>query len=217
MYTNTKLKYRPKNLSEFIFANDELENIVNSYVYGKQTMPLILHGTFGTGKSLLAELIPKAIDGDDVQVNKIRSIDLNSSKEVYGHFERNKQFDHLFKVNDRFNYYIIEEVNFDPKAKGAFRTVIEDNEGVDLIILTTNEVHKIDQAIISRSNVVEVPPLKPDQFIDRAMQILSQEKVLNAESSKIIKMLELCYSKRPDNREYYKELDKIMQQAKVAA
>ena len=103
-------------------------------------------------------------------------------------------------------------MNFDPKAKGAFRTVIEDSEGTDLVIITTNEVHKIDPAIRSRANVVEVKPLKPNLFLNRAVDIITKEG-LSVDQSLLLQALESVYIHNCDNRAYYKELDKILKNA----
>lgn len=212
MYVNTKTKYRPASLSEFVFEDESVERIIDSYVNGNQTRPIILHGSYGTGKSLLAELIPKAIDGNDVQVENIRSIDLNSSKEIYKQFCKGKQFNNLFTTNDqRFNYNIIEEVNFDPnaKAKGAFRTVLDDYEGTDLTIITTNELFRIDKGIRSRSNVIEIKAATPKKFLPKAEYIFDKERI-DIDSNLLLKALEAAYEESKDNRNYYKKLDEIL-------
>ena len=85
---NTIHRYRPRSIDEYVFANKEVEQQVRRYTDGKTTLPLVLHGKHGTGKSLLAELIPKAIDGENVSVNKINAEDLNNKKEVRTKFSR---------------------------------------------------------------------------------------------------------------------------------
>ncbi len=213
MYINTHIKYRPTSLSEFVFEDESVKNIIDSYVNGNQTIPIILYGSYGTGKSLLAELIPKAIERGNVQVNKIKAVDLNSSKEVYKQFGGNKQFNNLFTTNNqKFNYNIIEEVNFDPKAKGAFRTVLDDYEGTDLTIITTNELYKIDKAIRSRSHLIKVNAVTPEKFLNKAEYIFKQEG-LNINSDILLKTLQAAYRQSADNRNYYKKLDAILQAA----
>ena len=196
MYINTHVKYRPQSIAEFVFEDQAVEDLVDSYVNGNQTIPIILYRTYGTGKSLLAELIPKAIDGDGVLVNQVKALDLNSTKEIYKQFGDKKFFDRLFKINgQRFNYNIIEEVNFDPnaKAKGAFRTVIDDYDGTDLTIITTNEINKIEGGLQSRSNVIEVKAVTPAKFLKKAEYIFEQEG-LEIDSAILLKTLEAAYA-----------------------
>jgi len=209
VFVDTHIKYRPSTIDEFIFPDDRLRELITGYTERGLTRPLILYGSFGTGKSLLAELIPKAIDGDDVQVEKISFDDLNSSKEVHRHFERPKQFDVLFTSNDNLNYHIIEEMGFKERASGALRIMLEKYERTDLVIMTTNRLEVIDGGIQSRAHCAEVKPLRPDQFIDRAMDILRQEGRI-AEPALVMKALEARYRREPDNRALYKVLDEML-------
>jgi len=213
---NTILKYRPKTMSEFVFATPRLEQQIMRYVGGKTTMPLVLHGSHGTGKSLLADLIPKAIDGQGVSVNKIYAEDLNNKKEVRAKFSRASNFDRLFSQNgQRLGYTVVEEVNFDPTAKGALRTCLDDMAGRELFIFTTNEVAKIDKGLLSRAEVVEVPPARPEIFFPRARTILESEGV-ELDSDTLMNMLDAVYEAEKDNRHYYKALDEVIDDWHIA-
>jgi hypothetical protein len=79
---DTERKYRPTSLNEFVFPNAQVEEIVRAYGSGYVTRPLILSGQNGTGKSLLSELIPTAIEVFKPQVNRVKSCDLNSSNDI---------------------------------------------------------------------------------------------------------------------------------------
>ena len=207
---NTIYKYRPKSIDEFVFATDKLERQIRRYTDRKTTMPLVLHGTYGTGKSLLAELIPRAIDGADVSVNKINAEDLNNKKEVRAKFSRSANFDRLFSVGGQtMGYTVVEEVNFDPTAKGALRTCLDDMSGRELFIFTTNEVEKLDRGLLSRSEVVEVLPAQPDRFFDRAKHIVSSEGVAIADTV-LRDLLDAVYDADYDNRSYYRALDEVI-------
>jgi replication-associated recombination protein RarA len=207
---NTIYHYRPKGIDEFVFATDKLERQIRRYTDGKTTMPLVLHGTYGTGKSLLAELIPRAIDGDEVSVNKINAEDLNNKKEVRAKFSRSANFDRLFSVGGQtMGYTVVEEVNFDPTAKGALRTCLDDMASRELFIFTTNEVEKLDRGLLSRSEVVEVLPVTPDRFFDRAKHIVSSEGVEIADAV-LRDLLEAVYDADYDNRSYYRAMDEVI-------
>ncbi len=211
---NTEIKYTPKSIGEFIFANEKLKHKVERYARGDSMRPLVLHGKHGTGKSLLSKLIPKAIDGDDVQVSKINAEDLNSTKEVRTQFVRSSHFDSLFQPEGQSrNYNIIDEANEAVKAKGALRESIDAMNGRDLTIFTTNEVEKMDAGLLSRCEVVEVPPLPAERFHTRAQEILRKEGV-DLPDDLVMKVLDSVYEAHKDNREYYKALDELIYQAK---
>lgn len=210
---NTEIKYRPKSIEEFVFANDKVKQKVEHYVRGGAVRPVILYGTHGTGKSLLSNLIPKAIDGDDVQVNQIYAEELNSNKEVRSQFVRSSHFDSLFQpVGQSRNYNIIDEANDVIKAKGALRESLDAMNGRDLTIFTTNAYGNLDLGIRSRCEAIEVPPLPAERFLSRAQEILCNEGVMLPDDV-VLRVLESVYEAHKDNREYYKALDDLIYQA----
>ncbi len=149
--------------------------------------------------------------------NRVRATDLNSSKEVYAIFTRNKQFNALFTVNNqRFNYNVIEEVNFDPSARDAFRVALDDFRGIDLTIITTNNIDKIDVGIKSRCEIVEVPPLEPERFLPRAEMIIAAEG-FQINQSALLALLEVAYENEKDNRKYYKKIDELLRAAQLVS
>ena len=211
---NTEWKYAPKSLDEYIFANDETKDTVMQYVEGGARRPLILHGFFGTGKSLLAELIPKAIDGPNVMVDKIDGSDLVNKSQQIENLDRPEQFDKLFEPENQSRWYmVIEEMSVDVKAKEVLRVLLDKMSRRTQFIFTTNELHKIDGAVQSRSAVVQIDPLTAEQFLPRAEHILEAEGV-RIPRDLLEKILEDVYVNYPDNREYYKTLDRLIFKAK---
>ena len=208
---NTNYKYRPTTVDEFVFATPKLEAQIKRYTNGKSLLPLVLHGNYGTGKSLLADLIPKALDGDEVVVNYVNAEEMNSASEVRKKFFREPLFDKLFGTGEqKYNYTVVEEVNFDPKAKGALRVCLDGMAERELFIFTTNEVEKIDKGLLSRAEVVEVLPAPPERFFPRAQHILRSEGV-DLDDSVLRDVLETVYENDYDNRAYYKALDEIIE------
>ena len=207
---NTQYKYRPQRIEDFVFASDRLERQIKRYTRGESLRPLVLFGKNGTGKSTLAELIPKTIDGSEVQVTKVKAEDLNSNAEVRRLFTRSKQFDKHFSPEGQSRCYtVVEEVNFDPKAKGALRDSLDEMEGRDLAIFTTNELEKIDEGLLSRAEVIEIPPASPERFLPHAQKILRSEGI-DLDDASVLEVLESVFDLHHDNRAYYKALDEII-------
>ena len=193
-FINTEAKYSPKNIGELIFPNEEVGNVVAAYASGEVRRPLILSGRNGTGKSLIAKLIPKAIEKmEEVIVSQIKSHKLNSDNEVDELFSRGKRFDSLFTVNGhRYSYYVIEEMNGCIKGRNAFRVALDKYIGTDLIIITTNEIAQIDKGIRSRCEVLDVPACSPIVFFPHAKMIMEKEGI-EIEDAALLSALEAAY------------------------
>ena len=215
MIVDTETKYRPMSLADYVYPNKDIKEVIEAYATGDITRPLILCGSNGTGKSLLASMLPTAIEGIEAEVNYVRAEDLNSTKEVRKLFAVNKQYTKLFRPkNQRYNYHIIEEVNFDAKATDAFKVVLDEYRGTDLTIITTNSVHKIDAGIRDRCEVVDVPACLPHVFLERAMHIIEAEG-FTVDEEIVLRALETAYEIKPSNRSYYKKIEEILRMAAV--
>ena len=207
---NTRIKYNPKSLDEFVFPSDAVRETIMQYVHGGCIEPLILHGTYGSGKTLLSELIPKAIDGDNVQVTNVKAETLNNSTETRKALRRDVVFDTLFSTNDQQrNYTIVQELNNEVKACNAVRQCMDDLIGREQFIFTTNKLHNVDPGIRSRCREVEIVTAPPDRFLPRAKQILEAEGVYVPED-KLLSALEAIYESENDNRAYYRALDTLI-------
>jgi len=207
-FINTEGKYSPALIGDFIFPNSHVKSVVTAYASGEVRRPLILCGRNGTGKSLIARLLPKAIEGmEDVQITYVKAHNLSSDREVDELFSHNKMFDSLFTVNgQRYTYIVIEEMNSCIKGRNAFRIALDKYIGTDLTIITTNEITQIDKGIRSRCEVLEVPACTPAVFFPHARRIMEKEGI-EIEDSALLAALEASYDIAPDNRGYYKVLD----------
>lgn len=211
---NTAHKYEPKSLGQFTFANRDLKDQIERFASGSSMSPLVLYGHHGTGKSTLAKLIPEAIDGKNVIVNKVKASTLNSEKEVFDKFTRPKTFDNMFTHSTQSrNYHVIEEVNFEAKAGDALRVAMDQMKETDFFIFTSNNLTKIDSGLFSRATQIEVPPVGPDVFLGAAQHILKSEGV-ELDESQVIEVLESVYEMHSDNRKYYDALDDLIWKVK---
>ena len=207
-FVNTKNKYTPQSLDEFIFSNEETQELATAYASGQLERPLILHGVSGGGKSLLQTLIPDAIEGQQASVRKIKCADLKTAGDIHDLYGRNKQFNRMFTVNDqRFNYIIIEEFSLTSKKLiDAMKIELDQTLGTDLTIISTNRFDEIDAAIVSRSEVLEVFPCDPYVFFPHAKKMFELEGV-EVDDANLLRCLEVTHSIKADNRKYYSAID----------
>ena len=209
MYIDTMSKYRPKSLNEFVFPTSESKELVEAYASGEINKSLILHGESGCGKSLLQELIPNAIEKSIARLQKVRCADIKKASDVHAHYSKNKQFDHLFRDNEHYNYIIIEEFLItNQRISDAFKIEMEKNRGVDLTIISTNQFNKIDVGIVSRSLELELVACEPKQFFNHAKSMFDREYV-HIEDQVLMKCLDVTYTLHQDNRKYYDAIDAL--------
>lgn len=210
MFINTAKKYTPRSLSDFIFPNAEARDIANAYVLGIEEKPLILHGTNGTGKSLLQRLIPNAIEQREASLQVVKCADLKSAEDIHQLYGRNKHFNRMFSVNgQRFNYIIIEEfLMTNEKLVDAMKIELDQTLGTDLTILSTNRFEKIDYGIVSRAIDLELVPCEPQIFFPHAKKMFTSEGI-DYDDQKLLKSLEVTYTLRRDNRKYYQAIDSL--------
>ena len=210
MFINTAKKYSPQSLSDFIFPNSEAKDITDAYVSGVTEQPLILHGSNGTGKSLLQRLIPNAIEQRQASLQVVKCADLKTAADIHDLYGRNKHFNRTFTIDgQRFNYIIIEEfLMTNKKMIDALKIELDDTLGTDLTIISTNRFDKIDYGIVSRSIDLELLPCEPQVFLPHAKKMFESEGV-DFDDQKLLKSLEVTYALRQDNRKYYQAIDSL--------
>jgi DNA replication protein DnaC len=60
-------KYQPHTIAQIVFANDESRQLIEDIVSGVMPFPfegktgILLYGTFGSGKTTLARLLPPRV------------------------------------------------------------------------------------------------------------------------------------------------------------
>lgn len=157
----------PTKLSDVRLPSKQAEQIITNILTGMYGFPgnsvngIILKGRNGTGKSLVAKLLPDALEGEfsgkpaDAILRSCRSPD-NGLKT-------------LQKISDsstvkplsgqRYRYYVLDEVDhLTREAMSELKMVmspIEQSTVSAIFIMTTNRVEHIDQGVRSRS--IEIP------------------------------------------------------------
>jgi chromosomal replication initiation ATPase DnaA len=208
MFVNTHNKYTPQSLDEFVFSNEEVKELATAYASGHLERPLILHGVSGGGKSLLQKLIPNAIEGREASVRKVKCAALKTADDIHDLYGRNKRFNRLYRdEGQKFNYIIIEEFSLTNKRLiDAMKIELDETLGTDLTIISTNRFDEIDDALVSRSEVLEVHPCDPHVFFPHAKKMFEAENV-QIDDAHLMKCLEVTHSLKADNRKYYSAID----------
>ena len=211
MIISTIKNYSPQTIHEIVYPNNEVKEMVFAYASGELEAPLLLHGTSGTGKSLIQRLLPNAIEKKEAQFHKVRSSDLKNASDIHDLYGRNKMFNKNFTTNDqRFNYIIIEEFLMTKAAMSdAMKIELDDTLGTDLTILSTNRLGEVEVGIQSRCEPLYVPPCTPQIFLPYAKKILDSVAV-EYDDNILLNGLSSVYKLSQDNRKYYQWLDRVI-------
>jgi DNA polymerase III delta prime subunit len=211
MIISTIKNYSPQSIHEIVYPNNEVKETVFAYASGELETPLLLHGTSGTGKSLIQRLLPNAIEKKEAHFQKVKCSDLKNASDIHDLYGRNKMFNKNFTINDqRFNYIIIEEFLMTKAAMSdAMKIELDETLGTDLTILSTNRLDEVDIGIKSRCEVLHVPPCSPQIFLPYAKKILDAVAV-DYDDDALLNGLSVVYKTFADNRKYYQWLDGVI-------
>lgn len=180
-------KYQPQTINEVVFGNDESRLIIEDIVSGVMPFPfegktgILLYGTFGTGKTTLARILPEAIEQG--QTGQALSFDADFFGCQQGH-SGTVIADTLKKQNKvlSFNasgkhYYIFDEVdNLSKTAQAGLKTTLNSQRGT--FILTTNNISQLDKGVKDRCVLVEMNAATDAEYLPLARRIASDENVV---------------------------------------
>jgi len=207
---NFEYKYAPQTLSDVIISDLEVRYQLDSYIHGENIKPLILHGSYGTGKTTIAKLLPSEMEGKPVVIELLRATEFNSISDVNDLFGCTNNFYKLFTIEGQHrNYVVSNEVNFTPKAAVAFRDIVDEMMIATQFIFTTNNVELLDAGLLDRCTKVFVSPAQPHDWLPRIKWILKQEGV-KLSDAKILNFLTTQLGANSSNRSLLRELEDVV-------
>lgn len=171
-------KYKPMCLADVVYPDTQTELDIMSYQNAGRFNNIILHGTYGTGKTTIAKLMPKAIVNDVDEQNEVRFI--NGSK-VRGIQNIDDIEDFLYRVSwntKGFKFVIIDEAEqLTSQAQFALKGVMDQFIDDAMFIFTTNHINKLYAGIQSRSEMYLFDPPPAERLVPLVKHVLKCEKL----------------------------------------
>lgn len=180
-------KYQPQTIAEVVFGNDESRQLIEDIVSGVLPFPfegktgILLYGTFGTGKTTLARLLPDAIERG--QTGQPLAFDADFFGCQQGHSgtvitDSVKQQDSLISLNaSGRHYFIFDEVDSLSKtAQAGLKTTLNSSRAV--FILTSNNISQLDKGVKDRCVLVEMNAATDAEYLPLARRIAGDENVV---------------------------------------
>lgn len=167
-------KYRPKNVSEFLFQNESHKALVEKFIREKNIPHLLLAGHHGTGKTSLALLLR-----EELGIDEIDFLVLNGSVErgIDTVRDKIKNFISTYSSSEFKIVFIDEADALTPDAQKSLRAMMQTYIENARFIFACNAVNKITEPLRSRCTELTFKSMSFDEMALRATKILKKEKV----------------------------------------
>jgi len=167
----------PKSLNEIIFGNPESKLRIYDIVTGAEKLPssgksaILLYGTWGTGKTTMATMLPDAIEQGKTGSNLNMPFELIPCQQG---FNGPQVMELITKILDKnslnasnLHYIIIDEVDMLTKlAQESLKTSLNNKRCI--FILTTNHLANLDRGLLDRCILIEMNAAKDEQLLPLA-------------------------------------------------
>lgn len=197
-------KYRPQTFDEVVGQNITVKILKRQIEIDQPSNTYILEGFTGCGKTSLARLINKYLNGENttpIEIDAASNSGVDNVRNIIKEAQERS-------LSGKYKIFVVDECqSLSNQAWQAFLKCIEETPKYTIFIFCTTDIQKVPETIKNRCQVFHLNRVSINDIYDRLKYICENERITNYDStieyiSKIadgsmrnaISMLDKCYS-----------------------
>ena len=191
--------YKPQTIYDFVYCSEHSRELIEEIVEGHIPFPsagkngIILWGIWGTGKTELAKKLPHALErrrsNQEPWVEFVSVKANGTGLKIVNHLEEITWTNpSLFS---EYHYIILDEVDLLGKeGMESLKSVMRRETAV--FIMTTNNLQKIDPAVLNRSVIVEFNKPPAIAWLPTVKRICKDHSIEVTDEAAVLEYIDKC-------------------------